>query len=169
MKQRPVLVTQRLVLRTLSEDDVDALVRTVIGDQQIMKSLLGDPSTPSKRRELALKWTRAWNQHWEQRGFGVWGIRLRAPESEGLEHLAGFCGFVMDSRGRGPELLYALARRGYEVTLSEARAELGGRVTQESALAGLVVGDQVWGLQGVQVGVVGPRALRQLEHGRQLG
>ena len=83
MKQRPVLVTQRLVLRALSEDDVDALVRTVICDQQIMKSLLGDPSTPSKRRELALKWTRTWNQHWEQRGFGVWRVCLRAAASGG--------------------------------------------------------------------------------------
>jgi ribosomal-protein-alanine N-acetyltransferase len=110
MKQRPVLVTRRLVLRALSEDDADTLVQAVISDPQIMKSLLGDPSTPSRRRELALRWVRAWNQHWLDRGFGVWGIHVRGAGCGGSERLAGFCGFVMDTCGKGPELLYALAR-----------------------------------------------------------
>lgn len=37
----------------------------------------------------------------------------------------------------GPEATRALGQRGYEVTLLDARKELGGRVIRKSALPGL--------------------------------
>jgi dimethylamine/trimethylamine dehydrogenase len=57
--------------------------------------------------------------------------------------------------GAGPaglEAARALGQRGYAVALAEARTELGGRVTQESALPGLAAWARVrdWRLGGIR-------------------
>ena len=44
---------------------------------------------------------------------------------------------IIGSGPAGLEAALILARRGYSVTIAEAREELGGRITQESALPGL--------------------------------
>ncbi len=57
--------------------------------------------------------------------------------------------------GGGPaglEAVVALGKRGYEVTLAEARTELGGRVTLESALAGLAQWSRVTDWRLNQIG-----------------
>ncbi|MEM6578532.1 MAG: NAD-binding protein [Pseudomonadota bacterium] len=60
-----------------------------------------------------------------------WHPEIIAPRQEEDEAL------VIGAGPAGLECAHALARRGYEVTLSEASAHFGGRVRRESALPGL--------------------------------
>lgn len=80
---------------------------------------LGVPIRCTQNPTMGEEWRRKW--HPEK-------IASRGKEETAL---------VVGSGPAGLECAMQLARRGYEVTLAEAKQELGGRVLQESSLAGL--------------------------------
>ena len=95
---------------------------------------LGVPIRCTQNPTMGEEWRRKWHpeiiEHW------------------GKEEAA----LVVGSGPAGLECAMQLARRGYEVTLAEAKQELGGRVLQESSLAGLsawkrVTGHRIYDLQ----------------------
>ena len=80
---------------------------------------LGVPIRCTQNPTMGEEWRRKWHPE--------------IIESRGKEEAA----LVVGSGPAGLECAMQLARRGYEVTLAEAKQELGGRVLQESGLAGL--------------------------------
>ncbi len=81
--------------------------------------LLSAPIRCSQNPTMGEEWRKGW--HPEQ-------IAEKASESHIL---------VVGSGPAGLEAAHQLGKRGYQVTLAEARGELGGRVTRESRLPGL--------------------------------
>jgi dimethylamine/trimethylamine dehydrogenase len=81
--------------------------------------LLSAPIRCTQNPTMSEEWRKGW--HPEQ-------IAEKASESHIL---------VVGSGPAGLEAAHQLGKRGYQVTLAEARGELGGRVTRESQLPGL--------------------------------
>ena len=81
--------------------------------------LLSAPIRCTQNPTMSEEWRKGW--HPEQ-------IAEKASESHIL---------VVGSGPAGLEAAHQLGKRGYQVTLAEARGELGGRVTRESRLPGL--------------------------------
>ncbi|RLA07032.1 MAG: NADH:flavin oxidoreductase, partial [Gammaproteobacteria bacterium] len=81
--------------------------------------LLSAPIRCTQNPTMSEEWRKGW--HPEQ-------IAEKASESHIL---------VVGSGPAGMEAAHQLGKRGYQVTLAEARGELGGRVTRESQLPGL--------------------------------
>ncbi|WP_170336976.1 FAD-dependent oxidoreductase [Ruegeria arenilitoris] len=95
-------------------------VRECIGCNICVSSdSLGVPIRCTQNPTMGEEWRRKWHPE--------------IIESRGKEDTA----LVVGSGPAGLECAMQLARRGYEVTLAEAKLELGGRVLQESGLAGL--------------------------------
>lgn len=80
---------------------------------------LGVPIRCTQNPTMGEEWRRKWHPEI---------IERRGKEEAAL---------VVGSGPAGLECAMQLARRGYEVTLAEAKQELGGRVLQESGLSGL--------------------------------
>ena len=80
---------------------------------------LGVPIRCTQNPTMGEEWRRKWHPEI---------IERRGKEEAAL---------VVGSGPAGLECAMQLARRGYEVTLAEAKQELGGRVLQESSLSGL--------------------------------
>ncbi|WP_170508759.1 FAD-dependent oxidoreductase [Ruegeria arenilitoris] len=80
---------------------------------------LGVPIRCTQNPTMGEEWRRKWHPEF---------IERRGKEKTAL---------VVGSGPAGLECAMQLARRGYEVTLAEAKQELGGRVLQESGLTGL--------------------------------
>ncbi|MCA8942817.1 MAG: GNAT family N-acetyltransferase [Planctomycetes bacterium] len=70
----PILETERLILRALRQDDLDAYA-SFVADPEVTR-FLGDGRTLDRAQ--------SWRQiamflgHWELRGFGMWGVELRS-------------------------------------------------------------------------------------------
>ncbi|WP_170362045.1 FAD-dependent oxidoreductase [Ruegeria arenilitoris] len=95
-------------------------IRECIGCNICVSSdALGVPIRCTQNPTMGEEWRRKWHPE--------------IIESRGKEEAA----LVVGSGPAGLECAMQLARRGYDVTLAEAKQELGGRVLQESGLAGL--------------------------------
>ncbi len=95
-------------------------IRECIGCNICVSSdTLGVPIRCTQNPTMGEEWRRKWHPEI---------IERRGKEETAL---------VVGSGPAGLECAMQLARRGYEVTLAEARQELGGRVLQESGLTGL--------------------------------
>ncbi|WP_170545545.1 FAD-dependent oxidoreductase [Ruegeria arenilitoris] len=95
-------------------------IRECIGCNICVSSdALGVPIRCTQNPTMGEEWRRKWHPEI---------IERRGNEEAAL---------VVGSGPAGLECAMQLARRGYEVTLAEAKQELGGRVLQESGLTGL--------------------------------
>ena len=100
----PVLETERLVLRAIHDDDLDAL-RDIFGDDDVAYYLADQDGAITDDAELLLI------IHWANRiyanGSGIrWGICLKATS-----RLIGMCGFhLLDGRNQHAEVGYDLAK-----------------------------------------------------------
>lgn len=95
----PVLFTDRLTLRPLSETDADALHR-ISNEPPVRRYLWDDEPVPAATvRDLIARSERMFSEE----GIGLFGVRLRGDDT-----LLGFCGFVRLEGMDEPELGYEL-------------------------------------------------------------
>ena len=100
----PTLQTERLVLRPLSMDDLDALHRTS-NEPSVRRYLWDDEPVPVETiRDLIAQSAHMFSEE----GIGLFGVRMR-----GREDLLGFCGFVRLEGMEEPELGYELTRKAW--------------------------------------------------------
>ena len=111
-----LLRTQRLVLRRLRADDLDALA-AVFGDPEVMRHV-GSRRQAWTRQEMRAALDRA-EAHWRERGFGPLAVVERAAGA-----LIGEGGLQLLEDGPDIELTYTLARvfwgRGYATEAATA-------------------------------------------------
>ena len=105
----PVLTTERLRLRKMTEVDAPALV-TIFGDPAVMRFLDGSPVTTEEEGRALIRW---FGGHFEAKEAIRWGITIRGEDS-----VIGTCGFHRwDRAHRHVEIGYDLASncwgRGY--------------------------------------------------------
>lgn len=141
----PTLETERLLLRPLSEADVDALRR--ISNEPLVRRYLWDdePVSRSKIEKLVAEGERMFSGE----GLGLFGVRLR-----GGEELAGFCGFLRLEGMEEPEIAYELLPGLW-----------GGGLATEGARACIRYAFEMVGLERVIAGADAPNtaSLRVIE------
>ena len=100
----PALVTERLLLRGLRDDDVDAL-RAIYGDVEVIR-YMADQDKPILDAD-ELQWVIDWSRRMYANGSGIrWAIELK-----GAPGLIGTCGFHLhDRHNQHAEVGYDLAR-----------------------------------------------------------
>jgi RimJ/RimL family protein N-acetyltransferase len=100
----PGLQTERLLLRTFREDDLDAYA-AICADSEVMR-YLGDGKTLTR--------SEAWRQmamilgHWQLRGYGLWAVEERTTGA-----LVGRLGFFQPEGWPGFELGWMLRRASW--------------------------------------------------------
>jgi [ribosomal protein S5]-alanine N-acetyltransferase len=100
--KKPMLETERLVLRPLSADEVDSLHR--ISKEPNVRLYLWDnePVSEATVKDIIAQSDRMLSEE----KIGVFGVRMR-----GREDLLGFCGFVRLEGMQEPELWYELTQK----------------------------------------------------------
>ena len=92
------IITNRLILRPFSPDDLEAYL-PIMTNPQVTRFLgSGKDKTPEDVRQVM----ELFMQYPQEHGFGVWAVLLRESEK-----LIGHCGFLALEDGSGVELLYA--------------------------------------------------------------
>jgi ribosomal-protein-alanine N-acetyltransferase len=118
----PTITTARLVLRPLTEEDVDPLHR-ILGDGDVLRYF---PNTNPPARDRVQKLISDQLAHWEERGYGWWAVELRSrngligwsglqflPETEEVE-VAYLLGKAFWGRGLATEAAQACLQYGFE-------------------------------------------------------
>lgn len=120
MRELPSIETDRLVLRPLSGDDLDAL-HELWTDPRVRSWLWDGRRIGRGRTRSVLRASRA---SVESEGFGLWGVF-----ESGEEELIGFCGFRRVENGDDIEILFGIApahwRRGYATEAAGAALREG--------------------------------------------
>lgn len=103
-----ILETDRLILRPLGLEHMDQL-EAILSEPDVVKTLLGDASTPEGVQALAKVWISE-PGFWDAHDYGNWGVFDGASEFGGPDALVGLVGAnephpVM---GEGPEIDYFL-------------------------------------------------------------
>ena len=122
----PELRTERLVLRGIQQEDVEAYYQRLFADPEVMRYLPGGEPLPRERLEGLVERSRG---HWVQHGFGVW-VACDATSGD----VIGQCGLrYLDEVGE-TEVLYAYARPtwGKGIATEGARAALDFGFAQTS-------------------------------------
>jgi RimJ/RimL family protein N-acetyltransferase len=94
------LETDRLLLRQVREDDLDAYAR-MMADPEVRRFMDGRVI----RRDEAWRELAAWIGHWHMRGFGLWAAELKASRE-----FVGRVGLYYPEGWPGLEVGWALAR-----------------------------------------------------------
>lgn len=120
MRELPRIETDRLILRPLRPDDLDAL--HALWTDPGVRSWLWDGRKIGRGR--ARNVMRASRASVESEGFGLWGVCV-----SGEDELIGFCGFRRVEYGDDIEILFGIApvhwRRGYATEAAEAAVREG--------------------------------------------
>jgi len=115
----PVLTTERLRLRAITEADTPSMI-AIFGDPQVLRFLDGEPITTPERAEGLVRWFAG---NFERREAIRWGITLHRDDT-----VIGTCGFHRWDRSHfhveiGYDLASAYWGRGY---MTEAMREVIG-------------------------------------------
>ena len=110
------LETERLVLRQVREDDLDAYAR-MMADPEIRRFMDGR----AIGRDEAWREIAAWLGHWQLRGFGLWAVQTKAADT-----LIGRVGLYQPEGWPGLEVGWTLAREhwGHGYATEGARAAM---------------------------------------------
>jgi ribosomal-protein-alanine N-acetyltransferase len=110
--------TQRLRLRQLVPDDLDSYYRSIYADAEVMRFMPGGQPQP---RETAARFLERSLRHWDEQGFGPWGVMLKQDGG-----LIGHCGLFYVEEVREVEVMYALAQEhwGKGLATEGAKASL---------------------------------------------
>lgn len=123
--------TPRLVIRSFTPDDAEALHERVFGDEEVMRYIPRGASPSVERTRGAVE---RFMRHEREHGFGLWAVELRATGA-----LIGDCGLVY-VEGRGPEI---------EVAYHFAKEWWGRGLATEAARACLDHGFRVLALREI--------------------
>jgi len=91
--------------------DQDAMVNTIMSNMDIMYWLpYSDAvSTAEGQQDVALGYLTDFIKPWDELGFGVWAVCIRATELGPLGDFIGYCGFLPEQiEGAGPEIAFAM-------------------------------------------------------------
>jgi RimJ/RimL family protein N-acetyltransferase len=110
--EAPSLTTQRLLLRSLSEDDFEAFAE-MASDEEVMRYIGGVVDRPQAWRQMAMH-----VGHWGIRGYGNWGVERQADSK-----FIGRVGFWNPESWPGLELGWKLARDSWGSGFATEAAE----------------------------------------------
>jgi RimJ/RimL family protein N-acetyltransferase len=129
------LETPRLLLRPFQESDVKRWAQMLFADTQVMRYF---PASSLKPRERARRRLKAYTEHWQEQGFGIWAITLK-PKGD----LIGQCGLNKLPETGEIEVDYMLAKaywkRGYATEAAQASLWFGFEKKHLERIIGLVV------------------------------
>lgn len=148
--------TQRIRLRRFVKADAAALAAVIFAEADVMKTLIGDASTPARQLALAAEWIARWDACWDEHGHGVWAVEIADPSLGEVGTLIGFSGFEAPVlSGEGPELI---AGRGSAWWSQGISTELGHAV-----VAHLFSHTDTPSVHALVFSVINPAADRQME------
>jgi RimJ/RimL family protein N-acetyltransferase len=100
--QIPEVRTERLLLRGIGPDDVDAYHQRLFADLEVMRFLPGGEPLPRERLDGVVERT---SDHWAQHGYGVWVV---CDGADG--EVIGQCGLRFIDEVGETEILYAYSK-----------------------------------------------------------
>jgi RimJ/RimL family protein N-acetyltransferase len=114
----PSIETARLLLRRFTLADLDEYVQLIFADADVMRYLPRRDLPPRARAERTIA---AFDNHWSQRGYGVWAVTDKITGQ-----LMGHCGLNFVPEAGEIEVLYALRkdRWGQGLATEAARASV---------------------------------------------
>jgi ribosomal-protein-alanine N-acetyltransferase len=101
----PELRTERLVLRAIREEDVDAYYQALFADPEVMRYLPGGKPLPRERLDGVVDRTHG---HWNEHEYGVWVV---CDGADG--QVIGQCGLRYIDEVEETEILYAYSRASW--------------------------------------------------------
>jgi RimJ/RimL family protein N-acetyltransferase len=127
----PRIETARLWLRQFTIADLDDYVEHIFTDADVMRYLPQRDLPPRARAERTFA---AFNDHWSQRGYGVWAVTDKITGQ-----LNGHCGLNFVPEAGAVEVLYALRHDRWGQGLATEAARVSVRFGFEQAdLASLI-------------------------------
>ncbi len=118
-------IADPFIPKKIGEGRIDEIRECIGCNICVSSDNLGIPIRCTQNPTMGEEWRRGWHPE------------IIAPKKSNADTL------VVGGGPAGLECAMQLARRGYQVTLAEASAELGGRVTKESKLPGLAAWSRV--------------------------
>ncbi|UAB88253.1 FAD-dependent oxidoreductase [Ruegeria sp. SCSIO 43209] len=118
-------IADPFIPKKIEEGRIDEIRECIGCNICVSSDNLGIPIRCTQNPTMGEEWRRGWHPE------------IIAPKKSSADTL------VIGGGPAGLECATQLARRGYQVTLAEASAELGGRVTKESRLPGLAAWSRV--------------------------
>ena len=116
----PTLETERLLLRPLTEADIEPL-HELMQDPDVMR-YIGDRRIPTLQETW--RGVAGWIGHWALRGYGLWAVEERAGGA-----LVGRIGLINPVDWPGPEVGYMIGKpwwgRGYATEAARAAMDWG--------------------------------------------
>jgi ribosomal-protein-alanine N-acetyltransferase len=112
----PEIETERLILRQISEADLDDWGKQIFGNPEVLRYLPKRDISPRDRAERAFKAT---NKDWINYGYGEWAVTIK-PDPR----LIGQCGLISVKETGETEVDYSLAKPywGRGIATEAARA-----------------------------------------------
>jgi ribosomal-protein-alanine N-acetyltransferase len=135
----PRIETARLLLRPFTEADLADYAERIFADAEVMRYLPKRDLTP---RERAERTSAVFNNHWSQRGYGVWAVTDKIT-GEFIGH--GGLNFVPEA-GQ-VEVLYALRKdrwgQGFATEAARASVRVGFEYANLTNLIALAVPENI--------------------------
>jgi ribosomal-protein-alanine N-acetyltransferase len=135
----PSVETERLLLRAIQPEDLDAYHSRLFADPEVMRFLPGGRPIPRERLDGLAERS---HDHWHRYGYGVWVVLERSSGE-----IIGQCGLRYVDEVEETEVLYALARhhwgRGLATEGARAALEFGFDNAGLERIVGFAVRDNV--------------------------
>jgi ribosomal-protein-alanine N-acetyltransferase len=111
----PEVRTDRVLLRGIQPEDVDAYYQALFADPEVMRYLPGGEPLPKERLDGLVERSHA---HWQEHGYGVW---VACDGADGA--VMGQCGLRYVDEVSETEILYAYARSRWGKGVATEAAE----------------------------------------------